>query len=174
MTDKEDSLIKAIGSISEGQLDVMRKRFHDEIELSGALHVEAASKFQAGLDKVVDVLLILVLKFGRATTMLIVLGLLNVVCLVINVIATVQVASTRSEVRDLVERQEEFASSQKRIETSTTATQKTIDATQAKVDSVVEASPKIEVDAKTGKAKIIIPTKKSAPASSKPVELNLK
>ena len=184
-----DELTKAIESIPPAQLDVMRKRFQDEIELSGAVHVAAATKFQAGLDKVVDVLLILVLKFARATSALIAIGFVLIVCLVTLIVATVKVLEVSNQVAEIQQHQDEFSMSQKRIEESTTATQKQvdstnqkIDATQAKVDTVVDSAPKVEVDARTGRAKIVIPAKAKKPAtatapavaSSKPLEIDLR
>jgi hypothetical protein len=180
-----DELTKAIESIPPAQLDVMRKRFQDEIELSGAVHVAAATKFQAGLDKVVDVLLILVLKFARATSALIAIGFVLIVCLVTLIIATVKVLEVSNQVAEIQQHQDEFSMSQKRIEESTTATQKQVDSTSQKIDAtqaVLESDPHVEVDTKTGRAKIIIPAKAKKPAtatapavaSSKPLEIDLK
>lgn len=167
--DKEETLSNTIDSIAPERLDAMKENMFKSLEESGSMHLEAATKFQAGLDKVTDVLLILVLKFGRATTFLIVVGIINIVVLTINVIATVNIAALRSEVRDLMDRQEEFARSQKRIEKTTVETKQDVASTnqkvaetQAKVDTAVETAPKVEIDARTGKAKLVVsvPVKK--------------
>ncbi len=179
MDEKEEALDTTIASMAPGKLEALKDVVFRDFEVSGSKHVEAATKFQAGLDKVVDVLLILVLKFGRASTMLLVLGLLNVACVITIIVTTVQIAVLRSEVGDLMDRQEEFAKSQKRIEKTTTETKQDVattsqkvSETQAKVETAVEAAPKVELDARTGKAKLVVPVppkpskKPTAPAGS--------
>jgi len=176
-----DSLTKTLESIPPEQLDAMRARFKQEVETSGAMHVQAATKFQAGLDKVVDVLLILVLKFGRATSALLAIGVVLIVCLITLIIATVKILELSSQVADIAHHQEEAALSTQRIEKATTDTQKQVDTTsknlEAKVDTVVAGAPQVEVDSK-GKAKIVIQaTKKkhvpSAPSSAPPAAVHL-
>lgn len=144
-----------------------------------SLHMEAANRFQAGLDHVVNVLLMLVLKFGRASTLLVVMGAINSACLVFLVICTVQIATLRSEMRDLLDRQEVLAKSQVRIEKAAQDTNEKVDQTNQKVEIAVEQQPKIEVDAKTGKAKIVVkkpPVKVVPPPSSAsaPLEIDVK
>lgn len=163
MADKETTLDTTINSIAPERLDAMKDSFFTELKESGSKHVEAATRFQAGLDKVIDVLLILVLKFGRATTMQLVNGGLNIACLVTLIIATVQITTLRSEVKDLMFKQEEFAKSQKRIEKTTSETQQDVATasqkvaeTKAKVDDVAATAPKVELDTKTGKAKLVV------------------
>jgi hypothetical protein len=151
-----DPLTNTVNSVPPEKLDNMR----DEMFIfrtTSAQHIEAANKFQAGLDKVVDVLLVLVMKFGRATSVLILGGLVLVINLVALVVVTVQIFSLRSEVQDLLDRQEAFSRSQERIEKTANVTQQKVEATQQKVETAVEAAPKIEVDKKTGKAKLIVP-----------------
>jgi uncharacterized protein YlxW (UPF0749 family) len=178
-------LDNTLNSIPPEKLQEMRRNTEDELEklkTSGSIHVEAANRFQAGLDKVTDVLLIRVMKFGRATNMLLAIGILLVVNLLMLVIATVQSVTIRTQMTELLDRQEEFARSQKRLERTTTDTQekvdstsKKVDETQLKVDSAAEAAPKVEVDTKTGKAKLVVPVeskktvKVSPPKTAKPV-----
>jgi hypothetical protein len=166
-----DPLSNAVNSVPPDKLETMREEMFS-FRTSGAQHIEAANKFQAGLDKVIDVLLVLVMKFGRATSVLILGGLVLVVNLVSLVVVTIQIFSLRSEVRDLLDRQESFSRSQERIEKTANATQEKVEATQAKVDTAVETSPKIEVDKRTGKAKLIVPATppKDATASSPAAE----
>lgn len=168
----DDPLSNTINSIPPEKLDVMREEMFD-FKTSGVKHVEAANKFQNGLDKVTDVLLILVMKFGRATTVLLIAGLFNLILLITLVICTVNILSLRSETQDLLDRQESFARSQSRIEKTTndtqekvTSTSKTVEETQAKV----EAAPKLELDRKTGKAKLVVQVqpKPHTPVSSPP------
>lgn len=160
-----DPLSNAVNSVPPDKLENMREEMFS-FRTSGAQHIEAANKFQAGLDKVIDVLLVLVMKFGRATSVLILGGILLVVNLVALLIVTVQIFSLRSEVRDLLDRQETFSKSQERIEKTANETQEKVEATQAKVDTAVEATPKIEVDKRTGKAKLIVPAQPPKPATS--------
>jgi len=176
---KSDPLTTTIESIAPERLDAMKEDLFKNLEKSGTKHVEAATKFQAGLDKVVDVLLILVLKFGRATAVLIVLGVLNIICLTVNVVATVQLTTLRVQVRDLMNQQEDFARSQKRIEKTTSETKQDVATTSkkvaesnARVETAVEAAPKVEVDTKTGKAKLVVsvPKIKAKPAASSPTK----
>lgn len=178
-------LDNTLNSIPPEKLQEMRRHTEDELEklkTSGSIHVEAANRFQAGLDKVTDVLLILVMKFGRATAMLLAIGIVLVLNLAMLVIATVQSVTIRTQMTDLQERQEDFARSQKRLERTTTDTQdkvdstsKKVDETQQKVESAAEAAPKVEVDTKTGKAKLVVPVdakktvKVAPPRTAKPV-----
>ena len=160
-------LDNTLNSIPPEKLAEMRRHTEDELEklkTSGSIHVEAANRFQAGLDKVTDVLLILVMKFGRATNMLLAIGILLVVNLAMLVIATVQSVTIRTQMTDLQDRQEDFARSQKRLERTTNDTQvkvdstsKKVDETQQKVDSAAESAPKVEVDTRTGKARLVVP-----------------
>lgn len=158
----DDPLSNTINSIPPDKLDAMRGEMFD-FKTGGLKHLEAANKFQAGLDKVIDVLLVLVMKFGRATSALILGGIVLVVCMFALVIVTIQIFSLRSEVRDLLDRQEEFSRSQKRIEKTSNETQekvestgKAVEETQEKVKAAVDASPKVEVDKRTGKAKLVV------------------
>lgn len=169
---KDDPLSSTLGSTSPERLKQLKEELFD----SSSKHMEAANRFQAGLDKVIDVLLILVLKFGRATTMLLANGIFSIICLVTLVVATVQIMSLRSEMKDLMDRQEEFAKSQQRIERTTNDTQKQVttaskqvEETSAKVDTVAETAPKVELDPKTGKAKLVVTVPpKPSPKSSNP------
>jgi type II secretory pathway pseudopilin PulG len=187
----DDTLNKTIESVRPEKLENMRQTFQRELEMSGAIHVEAAQKFQAGLDKVVDVLLILVLKFGRATTALLAIGFVILISLVTMIIATVKIIELSSAVAEIQQHQEEASLSAQRIEKATTDTQKQVDTTskkiddtQAKVDSVAASTPQVEVDSRTGKAKLVIqatkkrhvpPVVSAVPAPTQvPVELDLK
>ncbi len=166
-------LDNTLNSIPPEKLEEMRRHTEDELEklkTSGSIHVEAANRFQAGLDKVTDVLLILVMKFGRATNMLLAIGILLVVNLAMLVISTVQAVTIRTQMTDLQDRQEDFARSQKRLERTTNDTQvkvdstsKKVDETQQKVDSAAESAPKVEVDTRTGKAHLVVPAEAKKP-----------
>jgi cell division protein FtsL len=171
-------LDNTLNSIPPEKLAEMRRHTEDELDklkASGSIHVEAANRFQAGLDKITDVLLILVMKFGRATTVLLIVGGLNIVLLVALIISLVNILSLRSEARDLLDRQEEFARSQKRLERTTNDTQEKVDTTskrieetQHKVDTAVESAPKVEVDSRTGKAKLVVPVESKKPIKVAP------
>jgi cytoskeletal protein RodZ len=107
----------------------------DEEPISARSSVKAADKFVAGLDAVTNVLLTLVLKFGRATSMLVVVTGVLILCLVSLVIAVGQVFTIKSQLHELLEKHEDLSRAQARIEKSTQATQ-----------AVVETQPKITVD----------------------------
>ncbi len=117
----------------------------------------------AGLDRVVEVIARLVLKFGRATSALLVIGGLLIICLTVLIISMVQFITVRNEMRDLIDRQELLIKSQARLEKSALATQaileetqKKVSETQARVETVAESTPKIKVDSKTGRTKLVI------------------
>jgi hypothetical protein len=121
------------------------------------------NKELTGLDKIVEVIGILVLKFGRATSALIAVGIMLVLCLVTLVTSMVQSMVIRSEMRDLLDRQELLIKSQGRLEKASSSTQKVLTdtlqkvvETQAKIETVAETTPKIKVDSKTGKTKLVI------------------
>jgi cell division protein FtsL len=177
----EDPLSRTINSIPPEKLEVLREEMFD-FRTSGSKHVEAAHKFQSGLDKVTDVLLILVMKFSRSTTVLLIAGLFNLVLLITLIICTVNILMLRSEMRDLMDRQESFARSQSRIEKTTNETQEKVASTSKAVEETqakVEAAPKIELDRKTGKAKLVVqvpPKPRPTPAASgapKQIEIKL-
>lgn len=132
----------------------MKQAMH--LETSSAKHLEAAAKFEAGMDKVVDVLLMLVLKFGRATTAQIVSLFILFVCLITLVITTINVSYLRGEVKDLMRQQESLMQAQKRIERTTTETKKDMADTSLRMTAAAQSAPKIEVDQKTGKAKLVV------------------
>ncbi len=165
----DDPLSNITNSIPPDKLEAMRGEMVD-FQASGAKHVEAATKFQAGLDKVIDVLLVLVMKFGRATSVLVLGGIVLVISLVVLVVSTIQIVQLRSDVRDLLDRQEAFAQSQDRVEKTTHETQEKVESTGKAVEATqekVEAStPKIEVDVRTGKAKLVVPAQAPKPATS--------
>ena len=171
----DDPFHSTIHSVAPDKLEAMKDALFDFKE-SGTKHVEAANKFQAGLDKVIDVLLILVMKLGRASAFQIAAGAVQVVCLVALIISTVQILSLRSEVRDLLHRQEEVAKSQKRIEKATSETQEklattseTVKETQETVRKVEQTAPQVEIDKRSGKAKLVLP-KPTPTASTKPTK----
>lgn len=137
------------------------------------------NKELTGLDKMIDVIALLVLKFGRATTALIGVGSLLILCLITLVISMAQSMVIRNEVRDLLDRQELLIKSQARLEKTMTATQlvltdtlEKVVETQAKVETVAESTPKIKVDSKTGKTKLVI-QKPEQPTPRKEVEFSI-
>lgn len=140
----------------------------------------------AGLDRIVEVIARLVLKFGRATSALLAIGGLLILCLIILIVSMVQFITIRNEMRDLLDRQELLIKSQARLEKSALATQvvleetqKKVSETQAKVETVAESTPKIKVDSKTGKTRLVIqkpavaPPSVSAPSKPAEVEFNI-
>lgn len=170
MTDELQDIIKSLPP--EQQLR-MRERFQEDLERSGAKYAEAANKFQAGLEGVTNVMLNLVLNFGRASTLLLVIGAINTLCLIMMVISTIQVTAVKSQMDDLLLKQEASA---KRLEKTTTESNeevvKKVEETKAKVDNVVETAPKVKVDARTGKAKLVVPAPSATP-SKKSYEFGL-
>jgi hypothetical protein len=178
----DDPLSKAINSIPPEKLEAFKEDLFD-FKTGGMRHIEAANKFQAGLDKVIDVLLVLVMKFGRATTVLVVAGIVALVNLIALLVVTINIFVLRSEVRDLLYQQEDFARSQRRIERTATETQEKVESTGKAVEATktaVETVPKVELDRKTGKAKLVVqvPPKAKAPpvasgAPSRQVEIKL-
>jgi ABC-type multidrug transport system fused ATPase/permease subunit len=64
---------------------------------------EIASRFNQGLDKVTDVLLILILKFGRASSMLVVVLAGIAIAITVMAINTVYLVSTRSDIESLLD-----------------------------------------------------------------------
>lgn len=168
MTEELSDIIKNL--TPEQQLR-MRERFGADLEQSGAKYVDAANKFQAGLEGVTNVLLNLVLNFGRASTLLLVIGGINVVCLVMMVISTIQMISVKSQVDDLLMKQESFAVSQRRFDQSNEEVVKKVEETKAKIDDVAETSPKVKVDSKTGRPRLVLPVPSTA--TSKKLELRI-
>lgn len=146
----------------------------DEHELNS--HMQAANRFQAGLDSVVNVLLMLVLKFGRASTLLLAMGVVSSVCLIFLVICTIQIVEIKTQMRDLMDRQEVLAKTQMRIEKTSQETNQKVEQTQQKVDIAVEQQPKIEVDSRTGKAKIVVkkpPKPLSSTTATAPLDIDV-
>lgn len=129
-----------------------------------------------GLDKMIEVIALLVLKFGRATTALIAVGVLLIFCVVALIVSMAQTIVLRNQMRDLLDRQELLVKSQVRLEKTMTSTQlvltdtlhKVVE-TQAKIETVAEATPKITVDSKTGKPRLVMKPE----ALQKKVEFNL-
>lgn len=142
------------------KIEEMKSKLFQDFESSGAKHVEAANKFQAGLDKVIDVLLMLVLKFGRATTAQIVNMVILLACLITLVVTTVNISYLRSEVRSLMYKQEDLMKAQARIEKTASETNSKVNTTNRIVSDAVEASPKIEVNQKTGKTELVVDDRK--------------
>lgn len=146
-----------LNDLTPEQQQRMRERFEADLQRSGAAHVEAARKFQAGLEGVTNVMLNLVLNFGRASTLLLVIGATNILCLIMMVISTVQAVSIRSQVDDLLMKQESLVVSQRQLEKSTTEATEEVSKKVDETKAIVETAPKIKVDAKTGKAKLVGP-----------------
>lgn len=123
------------------ELESAKKTVLFELEKTDNLPhtLKAAEKFGLGLDSVTDVLLILVLKFGRATSVLIAIGGLLIVCLLGLVISLVNVAALSSQMADIQLKQEEIARLQVRIETKTTETKEKVDSTEKKIVETQEA-----------------------------------
>ena len=161
MATDEDLLTVFHKSVPPERLSMLREDLLD-FRKSGLKHQEAADRFSAGLDKVVDVLLILVLKFGRATSMIIAMIVILGLCCVTLVVSTIHVMTLKYDVADLIRRQEAFARVQERLEKATNSTQEQVSSTNKKIEetqATIEAAPKIEIDKKTGKPKIVVPEK---------------
>ena len=108
-----------VGQFSVGSADLLTG-YYDAVHERSLAFVATLS--DSDLDKVVDVLLILVLKFGRATSALLAIGILLVVCLVTLIIAAVKVLEVSSQLAEIQQHQDEFSISQKHIEESSDLT----------------------------------------------------
>jgi len=116
---------------------------------------EIADKFMSGLDKISDVLLILVLKFGRATSLLLgVLMILGVaICFLIwNVI---MIYNTRMDMAELMDQVQEVQKKQGDTIVRAEAAEKRAEAAEEKAAEAAEAAPKIVVD-EAGRARLIV------------------
>lgn len=162
-------LAATLTSIPPGKLEASRKRVSEEIQHqqgeeaeapSSTAHLLAADRFTQGLDVVSDVLILLVGRFQKTTTLLVLGGILQLMCVVALVGATIGLNSVKEKVELLQAKQEEFAKSQQRLEKTTTETQKKVETTEKKVDDAAtkfDEQPKLSVveDSK-GKPKVII------------------
>jgi len=175
----ENPLNEIIRSIPPDKLEDMRAEMSN-FEQGSRTHVEAANQFRTGLDKVIDVLLILVLKFGRATSVLLAVGILMTLGTVILVVNTIQAVQLRSDVAALLDQQEQFARSQKRLEKTAAEnqarTQRSVEATRDQIKSVetqIEKTPRIEVDQHTGRARLVVPKSSQAKSGAKQLKIDL-
>src|SRR5512142_715347 len=116
-------LDRTIHSVSPKQLEEAENRV-SLLGIAGEMHVAAANKFEAGLDKVINVLLVLVLKFGRATTALVAVGTLLFFCLLLLVYSTVNIVVLSSQIQDLQAKQDALIQSQNRLEKTAKATER--------------------------------------------------
>jgi len=89
----------------------------DILETSKALNKQAlvADKFEAGVDKMTDVLLMLVLKFGRASTFMIATLVLIGVLMIGVTVSVVKQISLSNKLTEASNRMERVENSQKRI-----------------------------------------------------------
>lgn len=109
-----------------------------------------------GLDKIVEVLTRLVLKFGRAITALQVVGVLLIICLIALVISVGQTAAIRTDMRDLIIRQEALMISQNRSEKALKDTLDKVLETRDRIENVAATTPRVKIG-DNGKPRIVIP-----------------
>lgn len=123
---------------------------------------EIASQFNQGLDKVTDVLLLLVLKYGRAASLLVGVLVGIAICIVALIWNTAYLAATRADVAEAQMKQEEIL--QKQSETLKQTREAYSSAMEAKevAEAAAAAAPAVVVD-EDGKAKLIIKGDKEHP-----------
>ena len=194
--DRQTKLDSPISSVTPERLETTRQEVDavrmklDEHDKS--IHIEAGDlisdrppplpspgdlEAEARLDKlnlIQDVQLILVDKYRQGTRimwvaiLLLVAGSGGIISLYVKLTdAITEVTLLKDDLRQVVNNVARIADSQSKIEKSTDKTQVALEETNTKLDAAVEASPKIEVDAK-GNTKLVVPVKTANPKASKP------
>lgn len=123
---------------------------------------QIASQFNQGLDKVTDVLLLLVLKFGRASSLLVGVLVGIAICIIALVWNTAYLAATRSDVADAQAQQEEILRKQEEILKQTQEAYNSVMDAKKVAEEAAEAAPAVVVD-EDGRAKLIIKGDKENP-----------
>ncbi len=123
-----------------------------------------ASQFNQGLDKVTDVLLILVLKYGRASSMLVGVLFGITIALAVQVYNTISLANARSEVSNLLREMEEIQKKQGAILATAADAVERSKAAEARAKAAEEAAPEIVVDSE-GQATLVVKGNSVAPLS---------
>lgn len=134
---------------AESEARKMESRFPEE-DVAITHTMKAARQFEQGMDAVTDVLLTLVLKFGRATTWLVGMGALLVVCIIVLIVSLVNIGTLSSQVADLQMSQHEIARIQRNIERKTNETSTKVLQTEQRVRQTAEAVDKAKA--------IVVPT----------------
>lgn len=123
---------------------------------------EIASQFNQGLDKVTDVLLLLVLKYGRASSLLVGVLVGIAICIVALVWNTAYLAATRADVAETQMKQEEILQKQSEILRKTKEAYSSAMEAKEVAEAAAAAAPAVVVDEK-GKATLIIKGDKEHP-----------
>jgi len=134
---------------------------------------EIASQFIEGLDKIQDVLLVLVLKFGRSTTMLlaVLLGLIPVTTLLIWNLTVGY--GQQYDTKELIRQLESIQREQRGILRQVNEAVSRATAAEAKAKEAKEAAPKVVMD-EAGNAKLVVKGEGSPtdPPTKKPQKLS--
>lgn len=128
------------------------------------------------LDLITDIQLILVGRFQRLFTVLVITAIVMFLCLAALVVGVIAGFDMRSQVAKLVADQKSMLAKQEALVKSAEDTKKSVAETavkvaqtKKKVDEAVEAAPKVEIDPDTGTVtKVIIPIKRYDPDAGDP------
>lgn len=131
---------------------------------------KVADDFMTGMDRIADVLMLLVLKFGRASTLMraVVLGLmLGVVLLAANIFVVWNISTTQT---DIQEKQGKIQEQQAQILSRQRATQQVAGEAKQKAEAAeqkVQKAPEVGVDSK-GRPQLIVkvPDPEGAPGKT--------
>ncbi len=138
-------LDKALRSISPKALQKARDQVsqvsNTPVEIRVASDSErarasTAERFSSGLDAVTDVLLLLVLKFGRATSFLVACGLVLLACLAALIVSIVKISDSTRKSEDVLLQIERIEHDQQGLEKKVIETKSQVDRTARTVDRV--------------------------------------
>lgn len=136
----------------------------DDLRKAGAI----ASDFMAGMEKMTTVLMLLVLKFGRAATAMKVVLALMLLGNIFFVIALVSVYNVNRQLHSIIESQERIVEKQVKQERALQAAEDRAKEAEARALAAEEAAPRVVVDEETGRPKLVIPGGTSDPPEEGP------
>lgn len=123
---------------------------------------QIASQFNQGLDKVTDVLLLLVLKFGRASSLLVGVLVGIALCIIALIWNTAYLAATRADIAEAQIKQEEVLKQQEEILKRTKEAYNSAMEAKQTAEEAAKTAPSVVVD-EDGKAKLLIKGDKDNP-----------
>ena len=126
---------------------------------SDRVRANTTEQFNAGLDVVTDVLLILMMKFGRAANLLRTAVLVLLGCFVGITVTLVTQHDTASKMEEVALRMERVESQQRYLSLESKETATKVEATKKKVDEAateIKGQPKLEVIQERGQTKLLI------------------
>lgn len=166
----EKEIAKALSSDSVPPSPDVDRISVEDLKKTGAI----ASDFMRGLDRISTVLMVLVLKFGRASNMMRAVLVGMAIGIILFGMALMASYGINSKLEQIIQTQETLIRKVDETAEQAADASKRADDARAQARVAEESAPKVVVDKVTGKPKLVVQSNKISGKKGDPVEIDLK